>query len=417
MGAMRWELVGCLALAWIVVALSIMKGVKSSGKVVYFTATFPYVMLIVLFVRGITLDGAYKGIEYYLLRTNTTKLLEVEVWSDAASQIFYSLGVCFGGLMTLASYNQFNHNCMRDAILISISNCMTSVFSGFVIFSVLGFLAKELGVEVKDVATSGSGLAFVVYPAAINLLPLPQLWSVLFFFMIILVGLDTQFTMMEAVITSLCDQFMYLRRHKSWTVFGSCFVIFLCGLPMCLEGGTYMFELFTWHAAGLSLVIVAFFQVVVVQYVYGFKKFIANIQEMDIYIPKLLHAYWGVTWLFITPVSLGVIFCSAVHYMVPVYWGNYVFPSDIQILGWFLCATSVVCVPIGAIYVVWTKGEKPLQSLVQPTSDFCPAHMRNVKMLPDKDISTFPHYSNEYVMTSEMNVDESSSNLQKPALV
>lgn len=52
MGEMRWELVGCLALAWLIVYACMVKGVKSSGKVVYFTALFPYVVLIILFGRG-----------------------------------------------------------------------------------------------------------------------------------------------------------------------------------------------------------------------------------------------------------------------------------------------------------------------------------------------------------------------------
>lgn len=80
----------------------------------------------------------------------------------------------------------------RDAFMIAFANCMTSVFIGMVIFSVLGFLAKEMGVGINEVATSGSGLAFVVYPAALSIMPIPQLWSVLFFFMLITLGFGSQ---------------------------------------------------------------------------------------------------------------------------------------------------------------------------------------------------------------------------------
>ena len=77
------------------------------------------------------------------------------MWADAAGQIFFSLSVGTGGLMTFASYNKFHNNVYRDTLIVAIGNCITSFFAGFVIFSILGFMANELGVEVSQVAASG----------------------------------------------------------------------------------------------------------------------------------------------------------------------------------------------------------------------------------------------------------------------
>lgn len=111
-GPVQWVLALCLLAAWIVVFLCMLGGIHSAGKVVYITATFPYLILLVLIIRGATLPGSLDGVRFYL-SSDWSKLLSAQVWSDAASQIFYSLGIGFGGLLSMASYNKFDNNVVR----------------------------------------------------------------------------------------------------------------------------------------------------------------------------------------------------------------------------------------------------------------------------------------------------------------
>jgi solute carrier family 6 amino acid transporter-like protein 5/7/9/14 len=129
-------------------------------QVAYFTAIFPYVVLVTLLVRGLTLPGAIEGVLFYIT-PKWSELLNLKVWYAAVTQSFFSLSTGFGALCTYSSYNGFRHNSYRDALIISVADTLTSLLAGFVIFSILGNLAWELGVPVKDVVDSGPGLAFI----------------------------------------------------------------------------------------------------------------------------------------------------------------------------------------------------------------------------------------------------------------
>ncbi|XP_058260011.1 sodium- and chloride-dependent GABA transporter 2-like isoform X2 [Hemibagrus wyckioides] len=243
-GNVRWELALCLLLAWIICYFCVFNGVKSTGKVVYFTATFPYLMLMVLLVRGLTLPGAISGITFYLY-PDPTRLTDPQVWMDAGSQIFYSYGVCTGTLTALGSYNKYDNNCYRDCLYLCLLNSMTSFVAGFAIFSVLGFMADEQGMDISMVAESGPGLAFIAYPRAVALMPLPQLWAVFFFIMIIFLGLDSEFVYHEALVTAISDMypsFFQNGHRRKILLLLICVVSFLVGLLMVTEG-TFVFSL------------------------------------------------------------------------------------------------------------------------------------------------------------------------------
>ena len=107
-----WQLILALGIAWLIVYAMVLKGIAVSGKLVYVTSLFPYVVLLILGIRGWILPGADKGIRFYIY-PDLSRLRDVKVWSDAASQIFFTLSVSYGGLVALSSYNKFEQNVMR----------------------------------------------------------------------------------------------------------------------------------------------------------------------------------------------------------------------------------------------------------------------------------------------------------------
>ncbi|XP_075044528.1 sodium- and chloride-dependent glycine transporter 2 [Mixophyes fleayi] len=342
-GEIRWPLVLCLFLAWVIVYASLAKGIKTSGKVVYFTATFPYVVLIILLIRGVTLPGAGDGI-WYFITPKWEKLKDAMVWKDAATQIFFSLSAAWGGLITLSSYNKFHNNLYRDTLIVTCTNSATSIFAGFVIFSVIGFMANELKVDIDKVADQGPGIAFVVYPEALTRLPLSPFWAIIFFLMLLTLGLDTMFATIETIVTSVSDEFpKYLRTHKPLFTLVCCAAFFIMGFPMLTQGGIYMLQLVDNYAASYSLVIIAIFELVGISYVYGLQRFCEDIEMMIGFQP---NRFWKICWAFVTPTILTFILCFSFWQWEPMTYGTYHYPTWSMVLAWLMLSCSVIWIPI-----------------------------------------------------------------------
>ncbi|XP_019488782.1 PREDICTED: sodium- and chloride-dependent neutral and basic amino acid transporter B(0+) [Hipposideros armiger] len=357
-GEIVWYLALCLLLAWLIVGAALFKGIKSSGKVVYFTAIFPYIVLFILLIRGATLEGASKGISYYIgAQSNFTKLQEAEVWKDAATQIFYSLSVAWGGLVALSSYNKFNNNCFSDAIVVCLTNCLTSVFAGFAIFSILGHMAHISGKEVSQVVKSGFDLAFIAYPEALAQLPGAPFWSVLFFFMLLTLGLDSQFASIETITTTIQDLFpKVMKRMRVPITLGCCLVLFLLGLVCVTQAGIYWVNLIDHFCAGWGILIAAILEIIGIIWIYG-GAYAAEISLL------ILNCH-----------TRAILIWSLVKFQRPVYAGI-PYPNWGVALGWCMIIFCIIWIPIMAIIkIIQAKGNifQRIVSCCRPASNWGP---------------------------------------------
>ncbi|XP_067651324.1 sodium- and chloride-dependent glycine transporter 2-like isoform X3 [Haliotis asinina] len=283
MGGIQWHLALALFVAWFIIFLCLIKGVKSVGK----------------------------------------------VWVEAMLQMFYSLGVTWGGLHTIASYNRFSNNCYRDAVIITFLSEGTSFYAGFAIFSVLGFMAESKGVHISEVIQAGPGLGFVVYPEALALLPVPQLWAVIFFIMLLTVGIDSQ-------------------------------------------GGIYVFMLIDRYVATFSLLVVGILECVIIGWIYGAGRFSADIQMM---LGRRPPVFMKLMWCFVSPVLMAICFIlTLVQYQAPTY-GDYEYPTYGVAIGLFIGLVSMVPVPVCMIKeLVKTKGSfvERVGTCLRPDSSWGP---------------------------------------------
>ncbi|XP_063699863.1 sodium- and chloride-dependent glycine transporter 2 [Culicoides brevitarsis] len=349
-GDLNWPVLVVNMLSWIVLFLCVIKGVKSVGKVVYISATFPYLILSILFIRGITLPGAWEGIKFYIV-PQWDKLLNLEVWADAACQIFFSIGPGWGGIINMASYNKFDNNLKTDSTFLPIVNCGTSIFAGFVVFSVLGYLSDRTGLPIENVATGGPSLAFVMYPEAIALLPYANFFAISFFLMLYSLGLDSCFVQIETIITCITDEWPNLRKNKHIVAFVTVFLMAVGSLMFVFQNGMYLIQVIDWYSSPLTIILVCFCEIVMVSYCYGLGNIVRDIEYM---LGIRLSIWWKICWKIVNPLVLIFIFATVLKYNTKVTYNGVDFPDWAIALGWMSSMMSLLVIPGYFVYKIWT---------------------------------------------------------------
>ncbi|XP_048371336.1 sodium-dependent neutral amino acid transporter B(0)AT3-like [Sphaerodactylus townsendi] len=362
-GTMQWWLLLCSASSWIIVFICTIRGIESTGKAIYITTTFPYIVLTIFLIYGLTLPGATEGLSY-LFTPKLSILNNPHVWLDAATQIFFSLSLAFGGHIAFSSYNSAKNDCEKDAVIIAAVNSMTSLYASIPVFSVLGFKAtvgywdcldrniidlingfdlEEQSItrdnytiwlealnttsphkisalaltkcdlqEFLDQSASGTGLAFIMFTEAVVQMPGSQVWAVLFFIMLFSLGLSSMFGNVESIMTPLLELPLVTKYVSKEALSGLiCLACFLTALCFTLRSGSYWLEAFDRYAGSIPLLVIAFFEVVAVAYVYGIERFSANVKWMTGRQPNF---YWRITWRVISPLLMLTVFVAYVAF-------------------------------------------------------------------------------------------------------
>ncbi|XP_003409748.1 sodium- and chloride-dependent transporter XTRP3 isoform X1 [Loxodonta africana] len=375
-GGVQWEPALCLILAWLMVYLCILRGTESTGKL--------------------------------------EQLANPRAWINAATQIFFSLGLGFGSLIAFASYNEPSNNCQRHAIIVSLINSFTSIFASIVTFSIYGFKAtfnyenclrkvillltnsfdledgfltasnleqvktylastypskySEVFPQIKNcsleselnTAVQGTGLAFIVYTEAIKNMEVSQLWSVLYFFMLLMLGIGSMLGNTAAILTPLTDSKVISSHLPKEAISGLlCLISCAVGLVFTMDSGNYWFDIFNDYAATLSLLLIVLVETIAICYVYGLRRFESDLQSMT---GRSLNWYWKVMWAGVSPlliVSLFIFYLSDYFLMGTLQYqawdasqGQLVtkdYPTYVLVFIGLLVASSTMCIPLVAL--------------------------------------------------------------------
>ncbi len=400
-GELNWSLVFCLLMAWTFVGSALIRGIQSSSKVVYCTVPLPLVLLVILGCQSLTLDGAKDGVKYYMT-PNVSKLKEPDVWILAATQILYSLGIGFGTLHTLASYNRFDNNCFHDTIWIVMSDIVVSFFAGLVTFSMIGFVSHKTGQKItkvlSEVVSNGPGLIFITMPDAVSRMPLEQFWSFIFFYMCITVGVDSLFGDIESLITAFMDHNEWARPYRSWVIVLLCSMGFLLGISFCAPQGYYLFKLFDEHLSSWNHLLLVFLEVISVAWMYGVNHLWESIAEMNMKINYYVKWYLKLCWVFITPATLAVLFVWHFSYRTVPDEPQTMQEPAIRTLGSIISVTPLIFLPIPVIKRILKAKRKGhhmhLERLFEPTLNWA---CRNESNLVSTTLSSPKNFIRSYV--------------------
>ena len=363
----------CVFFVFVLTTGCLVKGIKTSGKVVYVTALLPYICLAVLIFQSLMLDGAYEGLLYYIT-PQYDKLFELRVWLAAAVQIFFSLGPGFGVLTTYASYSPKNTNIKKLTIMCSLVNCITSLLYGVVVFAGLGYMAKRINKDINHFLRDGVGIVFAVYPEIIATFKFSYVYAVIFFIMLITLGMDSAFGKfnffskllisfkiiyspndkifkkggMEGLYTAISDEYPICKKHSLLTRIIISSVPFITCIPTVTYAGIYVVQWMDTFAISPSVLLIVFAEVITVSWIYGLNKFCTNIKEMNDTKPFII---WRLSWKFLCPIVLFTIVLLDILFFPGLEYGSYVFPSWSIFLGYGLNVIAIT--PIFAYMIFY----------------------------------------------------------------
>ncbi|MEZ8038079.1 sodium-dependent transporter [Vibrio atlanticus] len=344
LGSIQWGIAGAMLLAWAITYAAIVGGVKAgierASKVMM---PVLFIMVILLIGRMVFLPGALDGVNY-MFEPDFSKIWDVKVWAAAYGQIFFTLSIGFAIMLAYSSYLPEKSDITNNAFMTVLINCGFSILAGIMIFSVLGYMAQEQGKPLTEVVSAGVGLAFVTLPAAINLLPAPYILGPLFFFALVVAGLSSHISIMEAVTSAIMDKLNWSRKKAASIVIGVGVVV---SMAFATNGGLLLLDLVDHFANNVGIMVGGFIEILLMAWLLN------KVSDVRTYVNEIsdfsIGVWFNVCLRFVTPVMLAIILATKLSALFTDGYGGY----DLT-LGWAMIAGLLA---IGIIINMTSKKE------------------------------------------------------------
>ena len=318
-------------ITWSACMTGVRKGIERAGKILM---PVLFIMVVVLTVRVLFMPGALDGVNW-LFAPDFSKLLDYHVWVAAYGQIFFTLSVGFAIMISYSSYLPAKSDINNNAFITVFINCGFSLLAGLMIFSVLGYMAAQQGVAIKDVAGGGVGLAFITIPMAVNLMPMPAFFGTLFFLSLTMAGVSSHISIVEACISGFMDKFGWSRKKTTNTL---CLAGFAISLVFCMGGGLYILDIVDHFINNFGILGGAFIELVLVTW-------FCRLEIMRDYVNGLSDFAVGSWWTFclrvLTVLILGGLIGKNFIDELGKHYSGYDL-TPLLVYGWAVVLTAVL---------------------------------------------------------------------------
>jgi neurotransmitter:Na+ symporter, NSS family len=269
-GSINISIVVGTIITLILLFLAIYKGTSGISLIANWVTPIPFILLIILLINSINLTGAGIGIQA-LLVPKWNYLNSMDLWFDAASQVLFSLSLAFGVMFAYGAILDKNVNIKKLACVIILGDTLAAMLGGVIIFSVLGHMAYIKGLPLEQVVTGGIGLAFVVIPKALSLLPYASTtFSVIFYMSLFLLAYTSIVSLFESILAGVMDGKYKLKRPA--ILFIVALMVFLLSLLYSYNNGLYMLDIVDHFISGYGILAVSIFECIIIGWVYGAEK-------------------------------------------------------------------------------------------------------------------------------------------------
>lgn len=293
------------------------------------------IIMVVIAIRGVTLEGASLGLNT-LFTPDWSKVLDPKVWVAAYGQVFFSLSLAMGIMITYSSYLPKKTDINNSAFMTAFANCGFEFLCAIAVFGILGYMANVQGVPVSEVVSSGVGLAFVVFPEVFSAMgSWGTILGILFFACLIFAGITSTVSLTEAVSAPFVDKFEW-KRNKVITVF--CLIGFSISAAFASGAGLYLLDIIDNFINNYGIVVVGLLEVTLVGWILKPYTIREHTNEISYF---RIGKWWDVTVKYVTPAILIFMLIQSLITEIKSPYGGYPL-SALFMYGWSVILIGIV---------------------------------------------------------------------------